>query len=725
MRKAAYSFLVVAALVHLAGPAGAQSDYATPYTFTTFAGAAGVLGSADGTGAASRFSSPSGVVVDASGNLYVADTGNSTIRKVTPAGVVTTIAGAAGITGIADGTGAGAQFKYPQGIAVDASGNLYVADTGNNTIRKVTPAGVVTTIAGTAGITGSANGTGPAAQFNSPLGVAVDASGNVFVADSFNYIIREITPAGVVTTPVGQVGNPFYYQAGQGNNAIIDTVASMAFDGSGNLYLAEPGAWTIEKMTPTFYVSTFAGSNPVTPGVPVAGSEDGTGVDNTTFGASYGIAIDGSGNVYVADTGNNLIRKITPAVVVTTLAGNAGVAGSADGTGAAALFNHPWGVAVDGSGNVYVTDSFNNTIRKGTFSGAPQVSTQPIDQYAAVGGSATFSVAASGSSTLSYQWNFNGSAISGATGSSYTVTNAQSSNAGSYTVTVTDTLGSVTSAAANLYVNPGSSGARLINISTRAQVGTGGNILIPGFVIGGSGTESLLIRADGPSLTGFGVAGALAQPILTVLSGQTVVASNTGWGTNPNPAQIASVAAQVGAFPLASGSADCALLLNLAPGAYTVQVSGVGNTTGVALAEVYEVSSSGTRLINIATRAQVGTGSNIMIAGFVVSGSGSEELLVRGDGPSLTGFGVAGALVQPSLSVLSGTTVLSSNTAWGTYSTPAEIASVAAQVGAFALASGSADSAVIVSLPAGAYTAQVSGVGNTTGVGLAELYEVP
>ena len=326
---------------------------------------------------------------------------------------------------------------------------------------------------------------------------------------------------------------------------------------------------------------------------------------------------------------------------------------------------------------------------------------------------------------VSYQWNFNGSAIPGATGSSYTVTNAQASNAGPYTVTLTDADGSVTSEAANLYVNLGPSSIRLINISTRAQVGTGGNILIPGFVIGGSGTETLLIRGDGPSLAQFGVAGVLAQPILTVLSGQTVIASNTGWGTNANPSQIASVSAQVGAFPFASGSADCALMVSLPPGAYTVEISGVGNTTGVALAEVYEVASSGTRLVNISTRAQVGTGGNIMIAGFVISGSGFEELLVRGDGPSLTGFGVAGALAQPSLSVLSGQTMVASNTGWGNSASPSQIASIASAVGAFPLPSGSADCAQVVNLTPGAYTMQISGVNNITGVALAEIYVVP
>jgi hypothetical protein len=246
-------------------------------------------------------------------------------------------------------------------------------------------------------------------------------------------------------------------------------------------------------------------------------------------------------------------------------------------------------------------------------------------------------------------------------------------------------------------------------------------------VIGGVGTETLLIRADGPSLTQFGVAGVLAQPSLVVLSSAgKVVASNTGWGSSSNPALIASTATAVGAFALMPGSADCALIVSLPAGAYTVQVSGVNNKSGVALAEVYEVASTGTRLINISTRAQVGTGANIIIPGFVISGSGSEHLLVRADGPGLTQFGVAGVLAQPSLTVFdSNGNVIASNTGWGTGSDPALIASTAASVGAFALAPGSADSALIVNLSPGAYTMQVSGLGSTTGVALAEVYEAP
>jgi hypothetical protein len=423
---------------------------------------------------------------------------------------------------------------------------------------------------------------------------------------------------------------------------------------------------------------------------------------------------------------------ITPAGVVTTLAGkestgngNAKVtyAGSTDGTGAAARFNGPFDIAIDSHGDLYVADAGNNEVRYGTLNALPVISAQPVQQFTSVGGSATFSVTASGSS-LAYQWSFNGTAISGATGSSYTVSNAQTSNAGNYAVTVTNGNGSVTSTAAALTVSSGPSTARLINISTRAVVGTGANILIPGFVISGSGNETLLIRADGPSLAGFGVAGTLAQPVLAVFdSNGNTVASNTGWGTNTNPAQIASVAASVGAFSFASGSADSAVLVTLPAGAYTVHISGVNNGTGVALAEVYEVAYTGTRLGNISTRASVGTGGNIEIAGFVIQGSGTDQLLIRADGPVLAQFSVSGVLAQPILTLIQGaSTIVASNTGWAN---SAAITAATTLAQTFQFPAGSADSALVENLPAGSYTAQISGVNSTTGVALAEVYEVP
>jgi hypothetical protein len=244
-------------------------------------------------------------------------------------------------------------------------------------------------------------------------------------------------------------------------------------------------------------------------------------------------------------------------------------------------------------------------------------------------------------------------------------------------------------------------------------------------VVTGSGSETLLIRADGPGLVQFDVPGILSQPSLAVFdSSGTMVASNTGWGTNSNPAQIAAVGAQVGAFSLAAGSADCALVVTLPPGTYTAHVSGVNNTTGVALAEVYEVSSSGTRLVNLSTRAQVGSGANLIIPGFVVSG-GSENLLVRADGPALAQYGVAGFLTQPVLKVLdSSGAVKAANSGWAS----ADVGLMAgfdAAVGAFALVPGSADSAQVVRLAPGGYTMQVSSLDGSTGVALAEVYEAP
>src|SRR6185369_12272260 len=294
--------------------------------------------SADGTGSAAGFNYPTGVAVDSAGNVYVADTLNHTIRKVTPAGVVTTLAGNASITnpsgfslgGYADGTGRAAPFYAPQDVAVDSAGNVYVADTYNSTIRKVTPTGVVTTLAGLAGSSGTADATGNAARFNFPSGVAVDSAGNVYVADTSNKAIRKVTPVRVVTTLAGLAGS-FVSADGTGSAARFNQPYGAAVDSAGNVYVADYGNNTIRKVTPAGVVTTLAG---LANGF---GSADGTG-SATRFIQPFGVAVDSAANVYVADHDNNTIRKVTPAGVVTTLAGLAGFAGSADGTGSEARF---------------------------------------------------------------------------------------------------------------------------------------------------------------------------------------------------------------------------------------------------------------------------------------------------------------------------------------------------------------------------------------------------
>lgn len=1174
--------LVPATAVH------AQSDYATPYQFTTLAGSVGVSGSSNGTGDNARFSFARGVAVDNAGNLYVADTGNDTIRKIASGGVVTTLAGTAGVSGAADATGSAAQFNGPSGVAVDSAGNLYVADTGNDTIRKITSGGVVTTLAGNPGFASYADGSGSTARFNSPYGVAVDASGNVYVADSLNFVIRKITSSGVVTTLAGTAGasgsadgtggaarfggptglavdiegNVYVTDAairkitsngvvttlagtagvtgstdgtgsaamfkgpygiavdgsgnlfvgdnqnneirkitssgvvttlagsvslgrgsvdGTGNSALFNSPTGVAVDASDNIYVADLGNYTIRygmPVPPTLasaptasvylgqafnYIAAFSNSptsysasglpggltiNPATgvisgavsvagsylitigatnglangsgtldlnvivgtPGPPtavsivagngqatvgfapptntgeytitgyivtatpssglpvtitgstspiivtgltngfaytfnvaainsagtgpeslsfvastptfpitystgtlatlsgatgpngvtldtsgdvyvsvgnalekitstgavtivagnltVSGSADGTGVA-ALFNSPAGIAIDASGNIYVADSGNNSVRKVTPLGAVTTLAGL--TKGNSDGVGIAAEFNMPTAVAVDNSGNVYVADTGNNELRKiapngtattllsgSTFSfvtgpngpptysitgvavdgagipyvgvaivipfgdgtvpsflvsvlkvtspgnytelfqngengglrgitigdgalaidsigriyvlagnslfqgtnvisspgglfdeepqpvaialdatgrifetfpqsvivvtpvgSVPDIATQPTGATIAFGASVKLSIVASGTPPPAYQWQLDGVNIAGATSSSYLA-----SIPGSYTV-------AVSSGASTLISNTAVVGAatRLANISSRALVGTNANIEIAGFVITGppGTTEQVLVRGAGPSLSQFGISNFLAQPVLTLYDASgNQLAANTGWNSASNATNIASAFTATGAFAFPLDSADSAILTNLPPGSYTAQIVGLNGSTGVALAEVYEVKSGDPELINISTRAFVSPGANVEIGGFVVNGSQSAKVLIRAIGPTLSQFGVTGVLAQPSLTVVnsSGATV-ASNTVWSTNTNASSIASEMAAVGAFSLPSGSADSVLLLTLPPGAYTAVVSGVGNTSGVALVEVYQAP
>jgi len=303
---------------------------------TLMAGAAGQQGSANGTGTTATFRQPGGMAIDAAGNVYVADTGNSLIRMVSATGGVTTMAGSSAHQDYKDGSGTDAWFNAPACLTLDKSGNIYVTDTGNSVIRMITPSGVVTTIAGTAGMKGATDGTGAAARFNQPAGMAMDAAGMLYVADTMNQTIRKITPSGVVTTMAGLMG--------------------------------------------------------------VSGTSDGKGA-SALFNQPMGLTFDGSGNLYVADYGNSAIRMVTPAGMVSTLAGINSVSGMMDGMGTAAWFNMPKDVKFDGMSALYVADYGNAEIRKVSLQGS--VSTMALSQSASSTSSNSGSSSSSGGLTTS------------------------------------------------------------------------------------------------------------------------------------------------------------------------------------------------------------------------------------------------------------------------------------------------------------------------------------
>lgn len=325
---------------------------------TTFAGLAGRTSATDGTGSSARFEDPFATAVDANGVVYVADSAAHVIRRITADGVVTTYAGTPGSFGIDDGTGWNARFYSPFGVAVDSAGNVYVADSLNSTVRKIGLGGVVTTLAGTGGTRGSADGTGAAARFSQPFGIAVDGNGTVYVSDATNSNIRKITAAGVVTTLAGSVGSSGSAD-GTGTAARFTVPYAVAVDTAGTVYVVDHGNHTIRKVTAAGVVSTLAGT------AGSAGSTDGSGTA-ARFRYPSGVAVDRSGNVFVADTDNQTIRQITTAGVVTTI-GGASSLGSADGAGTAARFFNPKGIAVDLAGRLYIADRGNRTIRKGAF----------------------------------------------------------------------------------------------------------------------------------------------------------------------------------------------------------------------------------------------------------------------------------------------------------------------------------------------------------------------
>lgn len=411
-------------------------------TISTFAGQAGLTGATDGAATAARFNTPASIAIDTLGNYYIADTANHVIRKINSAGVVSTFAGSPGASGNVDGAGAEARFSGPSAIAVNAVGTVFVADTFNQTIRSITPNGVVSTLAGQSGVSGSADGVGSAARFSFPAGIATDVGGTLYVSDSSNHTIRRIQ-GNTVSTLAGSAGVAGSAD-GNGNAARFNYPAHLAVEASGVIYVADSQNHTIRRISPSGGVTTVAG----TAGVVGASDANGTAA---TFNRPTGVAVDSSGNIYVADTNNNTIRRVSALGAVTTIAGAVGQAGSSDGAGAQARFNQPFAVAVDVNGNLFIADTRNHTIRRSGTTSAPGIISQPQNQVVPIGGTATFTVVANGTPTPSFQWQrqpagssgfinlSNGSGFGGVNTNTLTVTGIlDSHNGDQYRVLVTN-----------------------------------------------------------------------------------------------------------------------------------------------------------------------------------------------------------------------------------------------------------------------------------------------
>ncbi len=352
---------------------------------------------------------------------------------------------------------------------------------------------------------------------------------------------------------------------------------------------------------------------------------------------------------------------------------------------------------------------------------APIFTTQPLSVRTRIGGTATFTAAVDAGPGTIYTWFFRGGEFCNTDAPVLELKDVTAGYVGDYYCVASNASGATRSASATLSLDA----ASLVNLSARANVGTGASVVIPGITMRGTQPKSLLIRAAGPALTGFGVAGALANPLLSVfnVAGEKVL-ENDNWSDAPNLSALRTAAATLGAFALPEGSRDAAMLVTLPPGSYTVQVAGVGTGTaaqGVAIVEIYEADQATSTLVNLSCRARVGTGADILIAGFVIGGAEPRRMLIRGIGPTLGTLGVTGALADPKLDILrQDASAVASNDNWD-----GALTATFSAVGAFPLNAGSRDAALVVTLQPGTYTAQLSGVGGTSGLGLIEVYELP
>ncbi len=469
----------------------------------------------------------------------------------------------------------------------------------------------------------------------------------------------------------------------------------------------------------------------------VSGAAAATAPNFTTQPGSRSVSVGGSVTFTASATGS-------PSPTFQWLKGGSAIAGATTSSYSLASAQltdaGAYTVVATNSAGSATSSTAQLTVNPVVVTAAPSFTMQPVNQTINVGGNATFIAAATGSPTPTFQWLKGGSAIAGATNSSYMLASAQLTDVGAYAVVVTNSAGSATSAAAQLTVNstpvgPTTDAGRLVNLSILTNAGSGANVLTMGAFIGGTGSQGsmpLVIRAVGPTLgTAFGIPGVLADPVMTV-NAQGVaapIAVNNKWG---GTAASRAAFAAVGAFALPDTSLDCAYVPpapGLASGGYTVQVASAGNTTGLVIAEIYDASGQSRtaltpRLVNLSTLAQIDPGATLAV-GFVIGGNTSCTVLVRAVGPTLgTAFGIGGVMADPGLVLFNNDTgmQLALNDDWGG---SAALSNTMSSVGAFALADpASRDAVLVMTLPPGAYSARVAGKNGAGGTAIVEVYEV-
>ncbi|MCX6396057.1 MAG: PxKF domain-containing protein [Propionibacteriales bacterium] len=337
----------------LGGAANAATD---DYALLFVAGTGTAGAPTAGPATSSNLFNPYGVAVDGSGNVYIADTVNNRVEKVTPGGQLSVIAGTGDTGAPTEGPATSSNLDLPIGVAVDGSGNVYIADYGNNRVEQVTPGGQLSVIAGTSSQGAPTAGPATSSNLNSPAGVAVDGSGNVYIADQGNHRVEQVTPGGQlsVIAGTGVAGAP---TAGPATSSNLDNPTGVVVDGTGNVYIADGRNNQVEKVTPGGQLSVIAGTGAA--GAPTAGP-----ATSSNLRTPFGVAVDGSGNVYIADTSNHRVEKVTPGGQLSVIAGTGAAGAPTAGPATSSNLSYPTGVAVDGTGNVYIADFGNHRVEK-------------------------------------------------------------------------------------------------------------------------------------------------------------------------------------------------------------------------------------------------------------------------------------------------------------------------------------------------------------------------